>query len=148
MNRAIILLGLSAALASASGGVVAQQTKPMAQAPVTAQPSGAEAAFVAWDVDRNGNLSKQEFANGWEQVRHATQLEARLRRQFASVDTNKNGRIDPAEYGALILVKNAGKSAPPLSRFDANKDGKLELGEYIKLVQVLAPKEMPKGKQQ
>jgi hypothetical protein len=32
-----------------------------------------------------------------------------------------------------------------LARFDANADGKLEFGEYLKLVETLAPKEATKG---
>ena len=146
MNHAILVLGVSVALASASG-VVDAQTKPMAPAPVKAQTNAADAAFKAWDVDHNGNLSLQEFRTGWEQVRRATQMEARLRRQFVSIDSNKNGGIDPAEYGNLLLVKDAGKSAPPLSSFDANKNGKLEMGEYLKLVETLAPKAAGKANQ-
>lgn len=151
MNRAILITGISFAIAIAVAfGTAHAQTKPAAPAVSSpkAGPTGADAAFAAWDVDRNGSLSPQEFRNGWEQVRRASQLEAQLRRQFIAIDVNKNGAIDPSEYSTLILIKNAGKSAPPLSTFDANKDGKLQLGEYLKLVQTLAPKEAAKAKQQ
>lgn len=146
MNRVILIAGISFALASACG-IAHAQTKPAAPAPVKAEAKGADAAFAAWDVDHNGSLSPQEFRNGWEQVRRASQMEAQLRRQFVAVDSNKNGAIDPSEYSTLILIKNAGTSAPPLSTFDANKDGKLQLGEYLTLVQTLAPREVARGKQ-
>ena len=68
-----------------------------------------------------------------------------LRRQFATLDANHDGAIDASEYGNLVLIKNAGKTAPPLARFDVNADGKLEFGEYLKLVEALAPKEAAKG---
>ena len=147
MNRAIICLWLSFALAFACGDVDAQ-TRPGAPAPVRAQPNPADITFAAWDVDHNGSLSPQEFRNGWEQVRRASQLQARLRKQFLAVDGNRDGAIDPAEYSTLILIKDAGKAAPPLSRFDTSKDGKLQFGEYLKLVQALAPTETAKGKLQ
>lgn len=146
MNRAILIAGVSFALASACG-ITHAQTKPAAPTSVKAEPNAADAAFAAWDVDRNGSLSQQEFRNGWERVRRASQLEANLRRQFMAIDSNKNSAIDPSEYSTLVLIKNAGKSAPPLSNFDTNKDGKLQLGEYLKLIQTLAPREVAKGKQ-
>jgi hypothetical protein len=40
-----------------------------------------------------------------------------------------------------MLVKNAGKAAPPLARFDADGDGKLEFAEYVRLVETLAPQQ-------
>jgi hypothetical protein len=145
MSRTHFFLGLSLALASASA-VADAQTKPVAPAPARTSQTGADAAFAAWDVDHNGNLSRQEFGNGWEKVRRTAEVEARLRKQFVAVDVNRNGAIDPAEYGTLILVKNAGKSAPPLSNFDASKDGKLQLAEYLRLVQILAPKQTAQDK--
>ncbi len=148
MNRAILIAGISFALASACAATHAQ-TKLTAPPPASVKPESnpADAAFTAWDVDHSGSLSQQEFRNGWERVRRASQLEANLRRQFVAIDSNKNSAIDPSEYSTLVLIKSAGKSAPPLSTFDTNKDGKLQLGEYLKLVQALAPREAAKGKQ-
>lgn len=141
MNRVIVIAGLTLALGAAIGGVHAQ-TKPVAPAPVRAQQTpAADATFEAWDLDRNGSLSQQEFRAGWQKVRRVAQVQERLNQQFATVDANKNGAIDANEYGSLLLIKNAGKSAPPLSSFDGNKDGKLQMGEYLKLVQTLGPKE-------
>ena len=102
-------------------------------------PDSAGEAFKAWDKDRNGSLSLVEFRTGWQQVQRAAELQARLRHQFGTVDANKNDAIDPAEYGNLKLVQHAGAKAPQMSVFDANRDGKLGFGEYVKLVQALAP---------
>ena len=114
-------------------------------APANAKPAQAAAAdaageaFKAWDKDRNGSLSLVEFRTGWQQVQRVAETQARLRHQFGMVDVNKNNVIDPAEYGNLVLVKQAGKNAPQMSVFDANRDGKLAFGEYVRLVQALAP---------
>ena len=122
----------------------AQSAKPVApaagaQAKPAADPAGE--AFKAWDKDRNGTLSLPEFRAGWQHVQRSVETQARLRQQFATVDSNKNGAIDPGEYGGLLLVKNAGKHAPQMSVFDANKDGTLGFPEYVRLVQALAPQD-------
>ena len=130
-----------------SGGVLllAAQAASAQAAPANAKPAQAAApdtageAFKAWDKDRNGSLSLVEFRTGWQQVQRVAEVQARLRHQFGTVDANKNNAIDPAEYGNLVLVKQAGKNAPQMSVFDANRDGKLAFGEYVKLVQALAP---------
>ena len=130
-----------------SGGVLllAAQAASAQAAPANAKPAQAAApdtageAFKAWDKDRNGSLSLVEFRTGWQQVQRVAEMQARLRNQFGTVDANKNNAIDPAEYGNLMLVKQAGKNAPQMSVFDANRDGKLGFGEYVKLVQALAP---------
>ena len=132
LSGAMLLLGAQAVNAQAAPA----NAKP-AQAAVAQDP--AAEAFKAWDKDRNGNLSLPEFRTGWQQVQRAAEVQARLRHQFGTVDVNKNNAIDPAEYGNLVLVKQAGKNAPQMSVFDANRDGKLGFGEYVKLVQALAP---------
>ena len=113
------------------------QNKPVPPAPP--RPDPAAATFKAWDKNADGNLSPVEFRAGWQQVQRVAEMQARLRHQFSTVDANKNGAIDPAEYGSLVLVKQAGSKAPQMSVFDANRDGKLGFGEYVKLVQALAP---------
>ena len=133
----LLLLGVQAAAA---------QTAPVNAKPAqaAAQDSAGE-AFKAWDKDRNGSLSLVEFRTGWQQVQRVAEVQARLRNQFGTVDVNKNNAIDPAEYGSLALVKQAGKNAPQMSVFDANRDGKLAFGEYVRLVQALAPQDAGKG---
>ena len=133
----LLLLGVQAAAA---------QTAPVNAKPAqaAAQDPAAE-AFKAWDKDRNGSLSLVEFRTGWQQVQRVAEMQARLRNQFGTVDVNKNNAIDPAEYGSLVLVKQAGKNAPQMSVFDANRDGKLAFGEYVRLVQALAPQDAGKG---
>jgi len=125
----------------------AQSATPPKPATVQARPPEDPAgdAFKAWDKDRNGSLSLVEFRTGWQQVQRVAEMQSRLRQQFAAVDVNKNNAIDPAEYGNLVLVKQAGKNAPQMSVFDANRDGKLGFGEYVKLVQQLAPQDAGKG---
>jgi hypothetical protein len=146
------ILGTMMALAGGMLLLGAQQAAAQSAAP--AKPAAAQArppedpageAFKAWDKDRNGNLSPVEFRNGWQQVQRVAEMQARLRHQFGTVDANKNNAIDPAEYGNLVLVKQAGKNAPQMSVFDANRDGKLAFGEYVKLVQTLSAQEAAKG---
>lgn len=135
------VLLLAAQAASAQAAPANTNAKP---AQAAAQDSAGE-AFKAWDKDRNGSLSLVEFRTGWQQVQRVAEMQARLRNQFGTVDVNKNNAIDPAEYGSLVLVKQAGKNAPQMSVFDANRDGKLAFGEYVKLVQALAPQDAGKG---
>jgi hypothetical protein len=122
------------ALAVATPGF-AQVAKPQpAQA-----PSAAGAIFAAWDVDHNGVLSGWEFQKGWESLRDRAEnaAEARLRQQFDKIDANGNGGIDAAEYGDLSIIRRVGKSAPPLSAFDANQDQRLQFEEYLALLRRL-----------
>ena len=128
---------------AASAQSAAMKPTPAAQARPAQDP--AAEAFKAWDKDRNGSLSLVEFRAGWQQVQRVADTQARLRQQFSTVDANKNNAIDPAEYGSLVLVKQAGKNAPQMSVFDANRDGKLEFAEYVKLVQTLSAQESAKG---
>lgn len=116
-----------------------QAARPAAR-PVTKQlraeplPPQVDETFKLWDADHDGSLSQQEFRNGWRGMRRAVKVRGSLQKQFNSVDTNNNKAIDAAEYGHLVLVQKAGKSAPPLSAYDANKNQRLEFSEYVDLV--------------
>ena len=102
-----------------------------------------DATFKAWDLDGNGSLSIAEFRVGYFGLRRAGEMQEHLRHQFGAVDLDKSGAIDASEYGNLLLIKNAGKTAPPLSMFDTNKNQRLEFGEYIGLVQRMAARQTP-----
>ena len=118
----------------------AAQTAPAARPAAAPQQDRDQAMFKAWDRDHDNKLSLEEFRGGMQRARQAARATAALRRQFDKVDANNNGGIDASEYGTLELIKKAGRSAPPMSRFDANRDGRLGFGEYLKLVEALAPK--------
>lgn len=112
-------------------------TKPaVAARPATfrAQPTPqADATFAALDMDDSGALSLQEFRNGWRNMRRASGTR-RLNRRFHALDANHNNAIDAGEYPKMVLLRRAGKAAPPLATFDANHNGRLELAEYLALV--------------
>jgi hypothetical protein len=121
-------------------GAAHAQATPRQPAPITGEPAAAQvdATFAAWDADRNGALSQQEFRAGWAAVRRMGEVQARLHEQFRTVDANRNDAIDVGEYGNLLLVKRAGKSALPLAAFDTNKNQRLEFSEYVGLIRRLA----------
>lgn len=134
MNR----MPLLAALLALAPALALAQASPAA-AP---QELPADAMFRAWDSNKDGSLSKEEFRAGWAGLRQraAADAEARLRLQFDRADANDDQGIDANEYKSLLLVRRAGATAPPLSRFDADKDGKLQFPEYLVMVQELAPR--------
>lgn len=109
-----------------------------AQAPASADPAGS--TFKAWDLDADGQLSPAEFRAGWQRAQALAKTQAALAQQFATIDANHDRGIDASEYRNLVLVKGAGKDAPPLARFDADGSGKLGFAEYVRLVGALAPK--------
>jgi len=141
------MLAVSGAMLLVGALQAAAQTAPASATPskAVAAPDPAGEAFKAWDKDRNASLSLVEFRAGWQQVQRVADVQARLRHQFGTVDVNRNNAIDPAEYGNLVLVKQAGKNAPQMSVFDGNRDGKLAFGEYVKLVQTLSAQQAGKG---
>jgi Ca2+-binding EF-hand superfamily protein len=97
--------------------------------------------FKVWDTSDDGQLSPAEFRAGWQRLQAAAKAQAALERQFAVLDADRDHVIGAGEYANLALVRDAGKSAPPLARFDANGDGKLQFAEYVKLVETLAPQQ-------
>ena len=153
MSRRLVfaLAGLALACASTQACAQAAAAKPQPQpqralpapaaAPAMPREPAVDATFRAWDADHNGVLSQAEFRQGWNSARRRAderRVEASLRAQFDKVDANHDGAIDAGEYGGLLLVQRAGKSAPPLATFDRNGDRRLAFDEYLALVSRLA----------
>ena len=118
-------------LAAAAAQAVAQPAVTPMEAPRL------QATFDAWDANKDHQLSFDEFQAGWNAVRKAAEVQAALRKQFQSVDADKNVGIDAREYANLVLVKRAGNAAPPLSTFDTDQDQRLQFGEYVQMVRRL-----------
>ena len=112
-----------------------------AQSPVPATSEPVAAMFKAWDASGDGQLSPAEFRAGWRRLQVAAKAQAALERQLAVLDADRDHAIGAGEYANLALVRDAGKRAPPLARFDADGDGKLQFAEYVKLVETLAPQQ-------
>lgn len=151
----LLLAGLALACVAQQACAQAAVAKPQPQraqpaaAPATPREPAVDATFKAWDTDHNGVLSQAEFRQGWNSVRQRAEnkVESSLRTQFDKVDANHDGAIDAGEYGNLLLVQRAGKSAPALASFDRNGDQRLQFDEYIALVaRLAAAPRKPQGK--
>ena len=139
-------IALSIALMAMAPAAFAQNAAPAAsarpaQAARPAQQAGADAAFAAWDKDKNGSLSKDEFRAGYDAAIESLAVQ-RLRVEFQRHDTNHDNRLDAGEYANLALVQRAGKSAPMLSAFDKDKNQSLDFAEYVEFVRVTAKAQM------
>ena len=141
-----VLTALAAPAIAQTAPSAAPAAKPAPVAPARTTtppppvPPQVDAAFKAWDTDKNGSLSPAEFRAGWARLRQggAQNVEARLQQQFKHVDANNNGGIDRTEYANLLLIKQAGSAAPAFSEFDRDGSQKLEFGEYTELVRRMA----------
>ena len=122
-----------------TSAVQAQSTTMTSVKPATTQAASAppadeaDAIFARWDSDHNGVLTLQEFRAGWHQLQGAAELR-RLHEQFVAMDTDKNGCLSATEYAHLELIRNAGKSTPPMAMFDTQKNQCLDFKEYVNLV--------------
>lgn len=136
----LVVGSLSTEARAASPKPAAVQTsamQPVASQPAATQNPG-EQAFAALDANQDKALSLAEFQVGYARMQQAIAVELRLREQFQSVDSDRSGAIEPAEYDKLALVKRAGALAPTLSTFDGNANRKLEFAEYVAAVRAMA----------
>lgn len=127
-------LALLCAVAPLAAGPARNPPQTAVEAPAVLSPA---VVFAAWDSDKNKQLSLEEFNAGWARMERLAALR-QLKAQFDRNDVNNNGALEPAEYAALALVRNAGASAPPIARFDGDKSGGVNFKEYVALVAALS----------
>ncbi len=100
-------------------------------------PEGIQKVFEQMDSDDNGVITLREFARQVTARAQAAQAQSEqlrlktLQAQFEAGDQDQDSFIDPAEYAELVIIKQLGDKAPPLSAYDTNEDGKLGFREYI-----------------
>lgn len=135
MNMRILLLSLG--LVAPALGFAAPPSNTTTPAAPAAAEARVDATFAAWDANKDHQLSLAEFKAGWADLQKAAMAAMALRRQFQAMDVDHNGTLESGEYANLELVKRLGKSAPPLSAFDANKDQHLQFAEYLEVVRKL-----------
>jgi Ca2+-binding EF-hand superfamily protein len=116
----------------------AAQTKPAPAAQAPQQQSRAEfaknvdAAFAVADVNKDGFVTRNEIES--MQTKELQALKAaqqqRLQDEFKKLDTDKNGSISLAEFGAVVRPLPAVQPDAPIAQLDTNKDGKIGRDEY------------------
>lgn len=129
---ACVIAALLVATAAQAQATTPAKT-PATQATPAAPVDEADTLFARWDTDHNGVLSPEEFRVGWHQLQATAELH-RLHEQFTAMDADKNGCLNAAEYARLELIRNAGKSAPPMAMFDTEKNQCLDFKEYVNVV--------------
>ena len=87
--------------------------------------------FDKGDVNNDGFLSRNEVQTMTAKANQ--QLMAKLEKEFALLDKDKNGQISLAEFKVAAAAKMAQIPEAVLQRFDANKDGKLSSEEKKKV---------------
>ena len=84
--------------------------------------------FDKGDVNNDGFLSRSEVQAMTAKANQ--QLMAKLEKEFALLDKDKNGQISLAEFKVAAAAKMAQIPEAALQKFDANKDGKVSPAEF------------------
>lgn len=84
--------------------------------------------FRKMDADKNGTVTRAEIV-AFEKAVSVVKAQAKNRKLFARLDSDRNGQLSAAEFGRLASPAPA-DAAPMLSRMDLNRDQSLTLVEY------------------
>ena len=134
----MLLLGAALASVLLFAGTATAARAAEASAPAVGATPAASGLFDMLDRNKDQVLSRQEFQSGYAGLQRFVAMQARLHAQFGVLDLDRSGAIDGSEYANLELIRRMGKTAPPLSAFDADRDRKLGFAEYTTLVRKLA----------
>ena len=112
-------------LAIAASSVALGQSAPLPRAQFIVEMDG---QFRKVDADKDGQLTRIEIEQ-FQKASIVAAARARNRQMFATLDTDRNGQISPAEF--LRVPMNTPNANPAqILNFDTSRDGKVSLIEH------------------
>ena len=100
--------------------------------------------FTAFDQNKDGQIGFNEFHEGLKKIKSGEINDQIINSYFASIDTDKNGKIDYTEFLAACLEKKIflkeEKLYEAFSVFDKDQDGKITKDELMSVLK-LEPKD-------
>ena len=100
---------------------------------------GINQMFESLDINKNGQLSLEEFKQGVIAERKQAMVLQRLNSIFRQADNNNNGYLTETEFNAMPPVTKAGPVKPKFVDFDANKDSKMSFREFLYFIEKSKP---------
>ncbi|KAF7261305.1 hypothetical protein EG68_01476 [Paragonimus skrjabini miyazakii] len=97
--------------------------------------SQAKEFMKAYDNNKDGKISRDEFTDAAHKIKQSHVSEAQLRRLFQKADLNKSGKIDEKELKAFLVNQHNKVSTQEVEKWirehDTNKDGQLNYEEFL-----------------
>ncbi len=96
--------------------------------------------FKAFDKNNDGQIEYEEFKKGLKKIKNGKITEEEINKYFASIDTDKNNKIDYTEFLAATLEKKTFLKEERLyeafSMLDKDNDGKITKEELISILKL------------
>ncbi len=96
--------------------------------------------FKAFDKNNDGQIEYEEFKKGLKKIKNGKITEEEINKYFASIDTDKNNKIDYTEFLANTLEKKTFLKEERLyeafSMLDKDNDGKITKEELISILKL------------
>lgn len=102
------VIHLAALAATFACGAALAQTTPPTTAPGSASTGTAGAEYTKLDKDKDGTVSKKEASSNKE-----------LTKQWDTLDVNKDGKLDEAEFAQFESSSIGSGSTGPIKKDDA-----------------------------
>lgn len=116
-------------LFGALSGTAFSQATPSANVPRTDYITTMDGEFRKMDADKNGQVTRAEI-EAFDRAAALSQARARAEALFIHLDTDRNGLINPIEFGKLVTGTPPADGRPLIGKLDTNKDGQISLIEH------------------
>ncbi|KAF8562374.1 hypothetical protein P879_07068 [Paragonimus westermani] len=97
--------------------------------------SQAKEFMKAYDNNKDGKISRDEFTDAARKIKQSHVNEAQLRKLFQKADLNKSGKISEKELKTFLASQHNKVSDREVEKWirehDVNKDGQLDYEEFL-----------------